>query len=130
MPASLSSKQQKALTELLAQPSVKAAAVSAGVSEASLWRWLQVPAFQEALRQARGRVLECTLTALQSASQQAVETLTTIMKDSLAHPTARVSAARTVLEMTIKGREILEVEARLAALEQNLEKSDEYPKTH
>lgn len=114
----LTPKQQKAITALLDQPTLKEAASACGVNESTLWRWLQDDTFQREYRQARGQLLESTLTALQRASGDAVETLKAVMKDTTAQPSARVSAAKAVLELGLKGREILEVEERLRALEE------------
>jgi hypothetical protein len=48
----------------------------------------------------------------------AVETLEAIMQDSEAPASARVSAAKAVLEMAIKAVELEDLEARITALEQ------------
>jgi hypothetical protein len=116
----LTPKQQKAISALLDQPTLKEAAAASSVNESTLWRWLQDEGFQQVYRQARGQLLESTLTALQSASGLAVETLRAVMEDQTAQPSARVSAAKAVLELGLKGREILEVEERLRALEERL----------
>ena len=113
----LTAKQQRALDALLREPTVLAAADAAGVSKTTIFRWLSDPTFAAAYKQARGHLLTSTLTALQSASSTAVATLSEVMKDTTAQPSARVSAAKAVLEMSLKAREVLEVEERLAALE-------------
>ncbi|MBI3423018.1 MAG: hypothetical protein HY011_08765 [Acidobacteria bacterium] len=65
-------------------------------------------------------MLESTLTALQAASGEAVSTLRDVMADPNANHGATVSAARTVLEFSLKAREVLEVEERLRKLESRL----------
>ena len=119
--AALTPKQQRAIEALLKNPTTRAAAQAAGVSETTIFRWLADPAFSKAHREARGRILESTLLALQSASSDAVQTLRAVMNDHDALPAARVSAARSVLEFALKARTELEIEERLAALEQRLE---------
>jgi hypothetical protein len=118
--AKLTTKQQRAMEALLATPTVLAASEAAGVSKTTIFRWLADPDFSAAYREARGQLLEATLAALQAAGAAAVETLKTVMKDETAQPSARVSAARTVLEMTLRAREVLEVEERLRLLEERL----------
>ena len=50
--AKLTPKQEKAITALLAQPTIEAAAASLGINPATVHRWLQEPAFVEAYRSA------------------------------------------------------------------------------
>ncbi|MBL8189229.1 MAG: hypothetical protein JNK38_14570 [Acidobacteria bacterium] len=117
----LSAKQQRAIEALLSEPTTRAAAAAADVSEATIWRWLAEPEFSVAYRAARGRLLESTLTALQSASADAVVCLREILNDKTAQVSARVSAAKSVLELGLKARETLETQERLAYLEKALE---------
>jgi hypothetical protein len=117
----LSGKQQRAIEALLSEPTTKAAAEKAKVSEATLHRWLNDPAFSVAHKEARGRLLETTLTALQSASVEAVACLRNVVNDKGAPTTARVSAARNVLDFALKAHDVLEVEERLMVLEARLD---------
>ncbi len=116
----LPAKQQKAVASLLAKPTLKDAATDAGISETTLWRWLQEEDFRQVYQQARSRMLEGTLANLAAAGPDAVAVLKNIMADATATPAARVSAARAVLEFLIRSQELLEVEARLRALEARL----------
>jgi hypothetical protein len=118
--AKLTVKQQRAIEALLTEPTVQAAADAAGVSKTTIFRWLADSVFSGVYRDLRGQALEGTLTALQQASGEAVRTLKTVMTDETAKGSERVSAARCVLEMSQKAREVLEIEARLAALEGRL----------
>jgi hypothetical protein len=113
----LTEKQRRAIAALLSEPTTKKAAAAAKVGETTIHRWLNEPAFSAALKESRERVFESTLAALQGASSKAVETLLDVMKDEKAQPSARVSAAKTVLELAIKGRDQLELGERLAYLE-------------
>src|SRR5262249_4095729 len=113
----LSDKQRRAIAALLSEPTGKAAAKAAKGSEATIYRWQADPMFSATLKEARGRALESTLTSLQGASGQAVSTLVSVMTDDQAQTSARVSAARTVLEMTLKARDQLELSERLVYLE-------------
>ena len=117
----LTSKQQRAIEFLLSEPTTKAAAEKSQVSEATIHRWLNDPAFSAAHKVARGRLLETTLTALQSASTEAVTCLRNVLNDLGAPITARVSAARNVLDFALKAHDVLEVEERLSVLEARLD---------
>ena len=112
----LSPKQQRAIEALLTNPGVDAAARTAGINSSTLWRWLQQPAFDQAYRDARSRLLEEAITALRSASLRAVRVLVEVMDNSNAADQTRVSAAKGILELTMRSREF-ELEERIRTLE-------------
>jgi hypothetical protein len=118
---SLNAKHLRAIDALLREPTVVAAARVSGIGETTMFRWLKDPLFDATYKQLRARLLEGTLTALQSASVEAVSCLLEVIRDQAAQPSARVTAAKTVLEFSVKAREILEVEERLAYLENCLD---------
>lgn len=113
----LSRRQEQAIAALLTCPTLAEAATAAGISEPTLWRWLARPDFQDAYRTARREAVSQAVAHLQQASTEAVETLRRIMQDPEKSVTARVTAARTVLEFAIKGVELEDLAARIAALE-------------
>src|SRR5262249_586200 len=67
--------QEQTIAALLDQPTLSAAAETAGVSERALRDWLKLPAFQAAYADARRAVLERTVVRLLSITGKAVETL-------------------------------------------------------
>lgn len=71
----LTRKQELLIAGILSEPTYAAAAAKAGVSRATLYRWLQLPGFQEAYREARWHLLNSAIGRLQAASGQAVSTL-------------------------------------------------------
>jgi AcrR family transcriptional regulator len=105
----------------MTEPTIEKAARAAGVSKATLFRWLADPLFATTLRETSGQLLEGAAATLQAASAKAVETLRDVMDDALAHPAAKVSAARTILEMALRCRELFNHEERLAELEAKIE---------
>src|SRR5438128_1047665 len=113
----LSRKQEQAVAALIAQPTIGAAASAIGVSEVTLWRWLQIPEFAELYRRARWQTVGQALGAVQSASCEAVETLRTIMTDASAPVPSRVAAARVVLETAFRAVELEDLGERIARLE-------------
>lgn len=114
----LNAKQEKALLALLSCGEVKQAAKDSKVGEATLWRWLQEPLFQTQYRAARRQLVEVALLQLQSDGTKAAKVLREIAEDKTAPASARVSAAKTILEQSIKGVEQLDVLERIEALEQ------------
>ena len=113
----LTRKQDQAIAALLTCASILDAARQSGVAEVTLYRWLKQEGFQAAYTDARRAVVQQAIVQVQQATGEAVETLRAIMQDVNAPASARVSAARTVLETAIKVVELEDVEQRLAALE-------------
>jgi hypothetical protein len=87
----------------------------------------QDPGFQAELRKARRQSMERSVAQLQQASLTAVKTLQEIMQDRKASASARVMAARTVLEMGLRATEVDDVGDRLAAVERVIEECAPLP---
>ena len=113
----LSRKQELAISALLTCPTLLAAAQQCGVAEVTLHRWLKDAGFQTAYREARRAVVQQAIVQVQRATGEAVETLRMVMQDPEAPASARISAAKAVLETAVKGIEIEDLEARITALE-------------
>jgi len=100
---------------LAAGAKVEDAARSAGMSGRTAYRRLEDPAFRRRVSEARGQALERALGRLADTSGAAAETLAALL--SAESETARLGAARSILELGSKLRESAELEARIAALE-------------
>ena len=103
---------------LLTEPSHALAAKKAGVSEASLYRWLLLEEFQRAYRKAREALVDDAVARLQQTATEAVAALRRNL--SCGRPAAEVTAARAVLEQAFKGAELLDLIERVEKLEQRL----------
>ena len=113
----LSRNQDRAIAALLVHVSMSEAADAAGIGEVTLWRWMQIPAFKEQYRLARREAVSQAVGHLQCACSVAVVALRDIAQDVTCPASARVSAARTVLELAIKGVELEDLAARVEELE-------------
>ena len=111
----ISRKQGAAIGALLAQPTISAAAESVGIGEATLRRWLKDVGFLAAYRGARRDALEHCVALLQKAGSDAVEA----MQKSLQATSegVRLRAACAILDYSMKGVELLDLEERITALE-------------
>jgi hypothetical protein len=114
----LTRKQEALISALLTTPTLAAAAQTVGIGEVTAWRWLKEPTVQAAYRDARRAVVQQAITQVQQATGEAVETLRAVMQDPEAPASARVSAARVVIETAVKAVELEDLEARITALEQ------------
>jgi hypothetical protein len=110
-------KQDHAIAALLAAPSISAAAQQIGVNETTVLRWLKEDGFQTAYRAARRQVVQHAIVQIQQATGEAVATLRCVMRDAEAPASARVSAAKAILETAVKAVELEDLEARISALE-------------
>lgn len=95
--SSLSGDDQRLVTELLANTTVRAAASSAGVSEATAYRRLSEEEFCGELQAAKFQVYGHALSRLQTAASEAAQTLIEIMTDKGAPESARIKAASVIL---------------------------------
>jgi hypothetical protein len=114
----LTRKQEVAIAALLTAPTIADAAHASSISEPTLWRWLQREDFQTAYRQARREVVSQAVAYLQQVAGEAVDTLRAVMQDAQKPASARVSAARAVLDLAIRGVELEGLEARIQTREQ------------
>ena len=110
-------KQEEAIAALLTQRNIEEAARVAGVAGTTLVRWLQIPEFQTAYREARRAAFSQSIARLQQASSAAVSVLVKIMVDPDAPTSSRVRAADVVLERASKVIELEDLDQRIAELE-------------
>lgn len=114
----LPAKQEAALCAVIAHPTLKEAALAAGVSETTLWRYMRDEAFSRRLREARRDATVHTIMRLQNASSDAVTVLHSLMMKEDAPAAARITAARTVLDYSIRAAEMEQLKARIEQLEE------------
>ena len=116
----LTPKQERALVALLDCGEIKGAAKVAGVGEVTLWRWLQLPAFQSRYREARRQLVETAIALLQSDCTIAVRVLREVAEDKQAPASSRVAAAKTIIEQSIGAIELMDLQDRVEMLEKML----------
>jgi transposase-like protein len=98
----LTSKQEAAIAALLTESSYAAAATKAGVGKTTLYRWMQLPSFRAASRQARRELVESAIGRIQAATGQAVETLLAVARQGR-RDSDRVRAAIALLHHALRG---------------------------
>ena len=92
---SLPAKQEAALSAVLLHPTLKEAALAAGISETTLWRYMHDEEFSKRLREARRDSVNHTVIRLQKASSEAVTVLHELMMKEGAPPAARAFVPRS-----------------------------------
>jgi hypothetical protein len=111
-------KQEEAIAALLTQRNVDEAARTAGIGTRTLLRWLQLPEFQKAYREARRAAFSQSIARLQQGASAAATTLLKTMIDPNTPASTRIRAAECVLNHATKAIEIEDIEARVTALEE------------
>jgi len=118
--AALSVKQWRAVRALLTRPTVAQAAQECGLSEATLYRWLNENPFRAALAQAEGEAVATVGRRLAALAEGALNELARAMVDPMTPAPTRVRAAESILANLLKFREIVGFEQRLTDLEKEL----------
>jgi hypothetical protein len=113
----LTRKQQSVIGALLSQPTIEKSAKLSGVSAPTIYRWLKNPEFKREYVLAKWQVVSQAIGQLQEASGLAVNTLRRVMEDPVAPAACKISAARTILDMGLRGLEMEDLESRLTSLE-------------
>jgi hypothetical protein len=116
-------KKEEAIAALLSQRNIEEAARFVNIGTKTLLRWLQLPEFDKAYREARRAAFSQSIARLQQASSAAAATLLKIMVDPTAPAASRIRAADSVLGHAAKAIEIEDIEARVSELERTAESS-------
>ncbi|MFX1412084.1 MAG: hypothetical protein ACFFA6_17200 [Promethearchaeota archaeon] len=116
----LTTRQRKFITALLTARTVAEAAQTAGVCERTGLRYLADSRVKRALTEALDNAMDQATRRVVNAMTAALETLEAVHQDPDATPSARVSAARAILDAGPKLREALDLAERVTELEKQL----------
>ncbi len=110
-------KKEDAIAALLTQRNTEEAARAVGVAHKTLLRWLKIPEFQTAYREARREVVLHAVARMQQATGAAGTVALKLMTDPNVPAAVRLRAAEFVFDRALKGIETEDIEARLTDLE-------------
>jgi transposase-like protein len=110
-------KKEEAIAALLTQRNIEEAAKTAGIGANTLLRWLKVPEFQAAYRDARRAAFGQAVARLQQGTSAAATTLLKTMIDPNTPASVRARAAEVIFNHAGKAIELEDIEARVAELE-------------
>ena len=116
-------KKEGAIGALLSQRSIEDAARTTGIGVATLMRWMKIPEFNAAYRDARRAAVSQANARLQQATGAAAATFLKLMVDQNVPAACRIRAAECVMNYSTKAIEIEDIEARLSELEKAAEAS-------
>jgi len=114
----MTAKHEKLLAALLGAARISDAAKVAGISEATALRYMKEPDFITAYRELRAEAVTHAVAQLSASASDAVATLRAVASDEDAPASSRVAAARSILDLAIRGVELDGLNARVEQLEQ------------
>jgi hypothetical protein len=110
------------IAALAAGSTVADAGRAGGLSERTVYRRLEDPAFRRQIDNARAEIVAQAVAKLSAASAEAAETLRALLSSDMDF--ARLAAARSILELGAKLREHEDLSERVRALEERITKGD------
>lgn len=113
--------KERALAALVSCPTQEAAAAKAGISSRTLRNYMKDPEFAAEYKRLNSQLVTAATLQIQRSLAPAINTLREIAEDRTANMTARIQAARGLLEYGIRLSELGDVYARIEALEAAME---------
>ena len=117
-------RKEKALQALLVSRTRTEAAKAAGIGESTLREYMKDPEFLDRYREAFGNLVQDATRQAQQALTLALSTLTEIMENTGEQATARIQAARYLVEYALRLGEQCDLLARLERLEAAVKEGD------
>ena len=119
--STLGRKQEDAIAALLTQKNLDEAARVAGIGARTLLRWMKLPEFDQAYREARRKAFGQSIARLQQGTSAAATTLLKLLIEPGTPASVRARAADSIFSHAAKAIEIEDIAARVAALERAME---------
>src|ERR1035441_3175957 len=106
-------KKEQAIAALLSHRNLEESAKAAGISAATLKRWMKLPEFKAAYLEARREVVFQTNARMQQNAGVAASVLFKLMADPATPPSIRARTAQCILECANKSLELEDIEVRI-----------------
>ena len=121
MSTDLTVKQNKAAKILIAGGDYVEAASAADVTTRTIHRWLDAPAFHDAVAKGKTAAIDAASVRLAGGMDKAIGVMLRIMEDDQAAPSIRLRAANYLLGHALRYIEMQDVIARIEAIEARLQ---------
>lgn len=118
MAGKLTAKQQAFARYLVAGHSVPSAGQETGISERTAWRWWALPVLRDTVMRGHSDALHLAATRLTAGLGIAVRVLLDLMQDDKVPASVRIRAASDWIGHALRLFEIVDLDARISALEQ------------
>ena len=113
----LTPQQEQCVIALLNEPTIAKAAVAAGVTDRTVYRWMDEPAFSRVYRKARREGFSQAIGMAQKYAPHAVQTLMKMIADTATPAAVRATCCAMLLKFSRDSIELDDMQARLEALE-------------
>lgn len=110
--------KEKLLAALLTSRSKKDAAAAAGIAERTMRTYFEDPEFCQRYREAFAGVIEDATRQAQALLMPALSTLQTVMEDEEIPAQARITAAKSIIDYSLKLTEQADILEQLRELEE------------
>lgn len=110
--------KEKLLAALLTSRSKKEAAAAAGIAERTMRTYFEDPEFCQRYREAFAGVIEDATRQAQALLMPALSTLQTVMEDEEIPAQARITAAKSIIDYSLKLTEQADILEQLRELEE------------
>ena len=117
----LTTKQAKAIPELLAAPNYEKGCKAAKISKTTLYTWLKEPEFKGELDRQRNEIVEAAFGMIAANIEKAVSTLVGLLDTG--DERIRRLTANDIISHFLKRRELVDLEERIERIEEQIEKS-------
>ena len=114
-------KQEEAIAALLTQRNIDEAAKAVGIATNTLLKWMKLPEFQRAYREARRAAFSQSIARLQQGTSAAATTLIKLLLDPNTPASVRARVADSIFAHASKAIEIEDIEVRVSELERAAE---------
>ena len=112
------------ISALLTCPTIKVASEEVGLSEQAVYSRLRKPDFRTKLQNARDTQFQVISSKIEDANFKALDTLINILDDSEVSAGIKVKASQTLLDLSLKNREQIDVISRIENLEEMLKSQE------
>jgi hypothetical protein len=109
--------REQAITALITQPSVAAASQQCGMSERTLARWGKDESFAAEMKAKRDELLQSAIDRLKSSALEGGNVLIAIASNVASSESARVAAAKALIDYALRVAAIEDLAARIEDLE-------------
>ena len=119
-------KQEEAIAALLTQRNIDEAAKAVGIATNTLLKWMKLPEFQRAYREARRAAFSQSIARLQQGTSAAATTLIKLLLDPNTPASVRARVADSIFAHASKAIEIEDIEVRVSELERAAEAAKQF----
>lgn len=114
----LNYKHRKGIRALLSNRNIRDASTASNIAERTLHSWLKDPLFRKELIEAENTLIDSAARRLISLQEKAIDEVEKILDSEDVTPPVRLRAIQTILDYSLKLKELITLESRVKELEE------------